>query len=327
MQKVAVSVPVHSELGRDAVAAAGLALEDAGASLELLVLDARNGSTGANAQRAAADRSVVAYVGELHSAASAITIPLLEHAGIAQVSFSNTYRDLVGSSFFNVMVTDERQAAGLVRWMLELGVRRPFLAHADDYGFDMRWLVHRALAAAGVRVLGAAGAGGDISPMRDADGVFVGAVAGEDSVALLERVAQAAPDALLFAFEGLAHPELAAALPAAIAERLHITTCAVQPPGLPPAGQAVRTRLRERLGHEPDSHAIYAYEALALLLEAADGSDRSSLIERLKRAERPNSALGPYRLDETGATTLAATGRMRIEGGRLVPSAYAPRGA
>src|SRR5436305_1779901 len=47
-----------------------------------------------NARRAAADASTVAYLGEFNSGASAISIPILNEAGILQVSPSNTYTGL-----------------------------------------------------------------------------------------------------------------------------------------------------------------------------------------------------------------------------------------
>jgi branched-chain amino acid transport system substrate-binding protein len=157
MPTLVVSVPLEGptgEAGGDAAEAVRLAVEDAGSPVDLVVLDAGPGPCGrhvrANAERAAADGDVVAYLGEFHSAATEVSLPVLEAAGVPHVSFSNTFRRLVGRSFVNVMPTDERQAAALVGWMAESGARRPFLADdGEDYGADMRWLVHRALAAAG----------------------------------------------------------------------------------------------------------------------------------------------------------------------------------
>ena len=48
------------------------------------------GATAANARKAAQDKSTIAYLGEFNSGASAISIPILNEAGIQQISPSNT---------------------------------------------------------------------------------------------------------------------------------------------------------------------------------------------------------------------------------------------
>lgn len=54
--------------------------------------------TGANAKEAAGDSKAVFYIGEFNSGASEISIPILNTAGIAQVSPSNTYAGLTVNS-------------------------------------------------------------------------------------------------------------------------------------------------------------------------------------------------------------------------------------
>ena len=49
------------------------------------------GQTSANARKAAQDKSTIAYLGEFNSGATAISLPILNEAGILQISPSNTY--------------------------------------------------------------------------------------------------------------------------------------------------------------------------------------------------------------------------------------------
>ena len=83
---------------------AKLALQDAGSkvgkySIRYVSLDDSTAATGAttnaavarNAQRAVGDASTIAYVGEFNSGATEVSLPILNRAGIAQVSPSNTY--------------------------------------------------------------------------------------------------------------------------------------------------------------------------------------------------------------------------------------------
>jgi branched-chain amino acid transport system substrate-binding protein len=333
MPALVVSVPLEgptSEAGADAAEGVLLAVEDAGSPVHVLVEDAGAGPCGrhapANAERAARNPEVVAYLGEFHSAATELSLPLLEAAGVPHVSFSNTLRRLVGRSFVNVMPTDERQAVALVRWMAESGVSRPFLADdGEDYGADMRWLVHRALAACGDAVAGAARIDNGLVKRVDAehaDSVFIGAAADERTPSLLAGLHELAPDALLFGMEGLLSNELAESVPREAAKRLRVTAGPVCADQLPAAGRAVVVeRLRERLGHGPDAHAVYAYEAALLVLEAHArvGGDRAALLAELRATRDRDSVVGRYSIDRHGATTLGTAGRLRVEDGRFVP--------
>ncbi|HEX2104353.1 MAG TPA: ABC transporter substrate-binding protein, partial [Solirubrobacteraceae bacterium] len=48
------------------------------------------GQTSANARKAAQDQSTIVYLGEFNSGATAISLPILNEAGILQISPSNT---------------------------------------------------------------------------------------------------------------------------------------------------------------------------------------------------------------------------------------------
>jgi ABC-type branched-subunit amino acid transport system substrate-binding protein len=106
---VYVSLPLSGPRaadGRDAADGARLALEEAegkAGDLEVesrFLDDARRGrafdlvAVGANARRAASDSSTAAYVGELDSSPTRTSLPILNDAGIAQVSPGATAADL-----------------------------------------------------------------------------------------------------------------------------------------------------------------------------------------------------------------------------------------
>ena len=191
---------------------------------------------------------------------------------------------------------------------------RPFLADdGEDYGADMRWLVHRALAANGV--------GKDVEA-EQADAFFLGAVIDEHAAEMLADLHRRVPDALLFGMEGLLDDDFAASLPGEVAARVRVTAGPAYGSQLPAAGRAVAERLQERLGHEPDAHAVYAYEAASLVLDAHArvGDDRTALLAELRATRDRESVVGRYSIDEHGATTLATAGRLRVENGRFVPA-------
>src|SRR5208283_6021594 len=55
------------------------------------------GQTAANARKAASDPKTIYYIGEFNSGASEVSIPILNQAGIPQVSPANTYVGLTTS--------------------------------------------------------------------------------------------------------------------------------------------------------------------------------------------------------------------------------------
>ena len=311
MSLIVVSVPFDGptgHIGRRAGEEAERAVEDAGRPVELEVRDAGPGPLGehvaANARRAAGDEDVIGYIGDFHSAATEVSLPILEAAGIPHISFSNTLRRLAGRSFVSVMPNDERLTAGLVEWMCELGVERPFLLDdREEYGIDMRWLVHRDLASRGRAVLGAARLSGTTEPPAEiagADGIFLGTHARPEAIETLRAIRRLAPEARIFATDGLLTKGVAAQAP----DGLHLSA--------PPAPADLRS--------ESEVYAAYAREAVRLLLDAhaIAGPDRPALVARLRSTRERESPLGPYGFDEHGASTLSAIRRFRTDRGELV---------
>ena len=99
------------------------------------------GVTATNAKTAAEDTSTIAYLGDYNSAATAVSLPLINAAGILQVSPASPYVGLTSSldagqdeperfypsgqrTFGRLQPGDPVQAAAQVRLMQELGVQQ-----------------------------------------------------------------------------------------------------------------------------------------------------------------------------------------------------------
>jgi branched-chain amino acid transport system substrate-binding protein len=130
------------------------------------------GKTLRNAERAAEDPSAIAYLGEFNSGASAISIPILNEAGILQVSPSNTYVGLtrregadIGEpdkyypsgypTYGRVAPADHLQAAAIVTLLASLHVKRVLLVDDGEvYGSGISHMVRRRAAAKGMTASG-----------------------------------------------------------------------------------------------------------------------------------------------------------------------------
>ena len=72
------------------------------------------GQTAANARAAASDPKAVYYIGEFNSGASEVSIPILNQAGIPQVSPANTYVGLTTNLPGSALICCSQPAGELV---------------------------------------------------------------------------------------------------------------------------------------------------------------------------------------------------------------------
>ena len=152
---VYVSAPLRGESGgegRAIVNGAKLALEDAGGEaggvdVEPVYMDDTGGQGGwdpvvvaDNARRAAQDSTAIAYIGDLESGATRISLPITNQAQMLQVSAASTGVDLTRESsasddvpqtvqptgertFGRVIPDDKKQAGAGAVWAKKLGLR------------------------------------------------------------------------------------------------------------------------------------------------------------------------------------------------------------
>jgi branched-chain amino acid transport system substrate-binding protein len=95
-------------------------------------------AAGASAHTAAADKTTVAYIGDLPPGASLGSIPVLSPAGILQVSPGDSADGLVGTTFARVVPSDASEAAAELEEMTTLGITRVYLLKdRSTYGSDI----------------------------------------------------------------------------------------------------------------------------------------------------------------------------------------------
>jgi branched-chain amino acid transport system substrate-binding protein len=340
------SLPLQGPLAavsRDVVLAEKLALKEAGGrsglyTVSYVSLDSADperggwdaGRVAANARKAVQDRNTIAYLGELESGASAISVPILNEGGILQVSPRDTFGGLTERggrgepekyypsgrpTFARVVPGDGEQAAGLVELLKAENVRR--LVVADDRrlsGVSMADRVGRLARQAGIDVvdrvrLDAAGdaPGGLGADVRraSADAFLYTGAYGDGAVAALQAVHARAPQTALYAADDLAiSPQLPQRAGAA-GDRLVVTGVDPSPQG---DERAFERRFAAEYGRRPDRQAVLGYRAMRLVLDAIRraGPDAAS---RRKVTEQTLGLAG---------TPQARFARFRVVAGRLV---------
>jgi branched-chain amino acid transport system substrate-binding protein len=336
-----------------------MSLAEAGARIgrwrvRYVALDSADPKTGAwapevvsaNARNAAQDKTTIAYLGEMDTGASAVSIPILNEPGILQVSPSDTvagytrrganpgepekYYPARDRTFARLVPPDDIQAAAQVSLMQDAGVKNVFVINDGAlYGRTLALGVGRAAMRAGTAIADRKTIDpGRTDPVKlgqdivssGADAVFFGGVPQDDSAVLLGQIARAAPTVKLYVPNALAVPAVTSALDKAAQAKVSLTIPTLGLRNYPPAAAQFYRRFRDRYGREPTLYAIFGYEAMRVVLASiraagADGNRRDLVTERLLGSSQRGTVLGDYRISATGDTSIRVYGAYRLRDG------------
>ena len=306
------------------------------------------GAAEGNAEMAARDTMTIAYLGDLDSAATAVSLPLINAAGIPQVSPASPYVGLTSGldagqdeparfypsgvrTFARLQPGDPAQALAQVRLMGALHVRTVFMLQ-DENAFQrpLAQMVATLARRAGIGVLAldtiASGPGqhfgGEVEKIVSAhpDAVLYTGASIPAALTLWQEVHAADPSATMLGSSALANETFAAQVEGGAGT--YLTTPALASDRYPSAAVRVLAGYRAKFGGQPGAYALYGYEAMSLVLDTirgagAHGNDRRAIIAGLMRTTARNSVLGPYSIEPDGETTLSPYGVDRIARGRL----------
>jgi branched-chain amino acid transport system substrate-binding protein len=315
------------------------------------------GFVAANAQRAAADKTTVGYLGEFNPDASAISIPVLNRAGIPQISPADGAAGLTSGTagtfpgepekyyprgtrtFARVVPDDSVEAVAQIGLQQSLGCTKSYvLDDGSVYGADLASIFSHDAQRAGLALAGIQ----DYDPTAamyaslaaavaatGADCVFLAAIAESHAAAVTTAVATALPQARIFASDGVADGAYLDAarggIPLRLDRRIYLTMAPLARSAYPPASHAFFDAYRERYG-SVEPYAIFGYAAMTLMLRAIDRAtdhgrrvaDRAKVLAAIFATRNRHSVLGTYSINRSGNTTLRAYGAYRVVRGQLV---------
>jgi branched-chain amino acid transport system substrate-binding protein len=308
------------------------------------------GVTSSNAKTAAQDTATIAYIGDFDSGATAISLPLINGAGIMQVSPSSPYVGLTESleagqdepgrfyptgrrTFARLVPGNQVEAAAQARLMAQLGIHRVYvLDDQEAFQVPLANLVARNAQMSGVAVAAhdsiatkpGAVYTGEIEKILEshADAVFFAGSDGPGVIALWQALHAADPHLALLGSSSLDTEAFTAQIgPAAAAT--YLTTPILARRFYPASAQRVLAAYRRTFGEVATPWALYGYESMSLVLSAiraagARGNDRVRVTEELLATHRRQSVLGTYSVQPDGETTLTRYAVDRVVGGRSV---------
>jgi branched-chain amino acid transport system substrate-binding protein len=309
--------------------------------------------TQANARKAAQDSNVGGYIGEFNSGASAISIPILNEAGVPQVSPANTAVGLTSNAagaspgepdkyypsgqrtYTRIVPKDTIQGAALATLMKQDGCTKVEMTNDKEvYGAGLSKNIQLAAKGLGLSIIAndaidknapnyrslaakAKGAGADCF-------VYSGITA-NGGVQLFKDFAAALPAAKLYGPDGVAESGFYntkdGGIPATVAKRVTVTVATLPPDQYPSSGKKFFQDFTSKYGiKQPDPYAIYGYEAMSLLLDAIKRSgtgEKADIVKALFSTKDRPSVLGTYSIDQNGDTTLTDYGAYSISNDAL----------
>jgi branched-chain amino acid transport system substrate-binding protein len=307
------------------------------------------GATSGDARKAAQDKSTIAYLGEFNSGASAISIPILNEAGILQISPSNTAVGLTRSkgadkgepdkyypagkrTYGRVVPADHIQAAAQVTYQKDSGCTKLYVLNDKEvYGKGLADQVLPIAKAQGLTVLGNDGIDPKAANYRalagtikskGADCIFFGGITQNNAVQLWKDLNASMPSAKLFGPDGVAESAFSEKIGSKAEKATYVTNPTLDPKLYPQSGQDFFKEYKAKYGKDPEPYAIYGYESMSIALQAIKdagdkGNDRQAVIDAFYKIKDRESVLGKYSIDENGDTTLSDYGGNRIVGGKL----------
>jgi branched-chain amino acid transport system substrate-binding protein len=307
------------------------------------------GATSTDAKTAAQDTSTIAYLGELGSEATAVSLPLINAAGVLQVSPGSPYIGLTSSldagqdeperfypsgkrNFGRLQLGDQAQAVAQAKLMRSLGVHKLYvLDDQSPFQAPLAQLVATEAERAGVAVAArdsiVATPGsvftGEVEKIQQsgAQAVFFAGGGGVGTVALWRALHSADPHLMLLGSSALTEGAFASAIGAA-GSSTYLTTPTLALSEYPPAASGVLEDYRRQFGGRPGVWALHGFEAMSVVLDTirragSRGNERQAVIDSFFATANRDSVLGRYSIRPDGETTLSRYGVDRIVGGRV----------
>jgi branched-chain amino acid transport system substrate-binding protein len=312
------------------------------------------GKEADNAREADGDKDVMVFIGPYNSGAAKVSMPLLNEAGLLQISPAATwpgltkkvpgqessgepdvYRKSGKITFCRVCPTDDMQGPLTARYVAkELKAKTAYILDDKElYGAGIAGLFKAECERLGVKILGHQ----SIVTQQ------------QNFKALMKEIKALNPDVLYFGgttqskgpqiaidsrSEGLTCPLvvpdgcreeafITAAGPEVLNGRVYATIGGYDPGQLTGVGAEFVKKYKAKFDKDPEAYAVYGYEAAKVFLEAVKKvgkKDREELRKAvLETKDFTAGALGKWSFDENGDTTLQVLTISKIEGGKFVP--------
>ena len=301
-------------------------------------------ATSADARKAAADSKAVYYMGEFNSGASEVSMPILNHAGIAQDSPANTYVGLTASlhgvtapgepqkyyptgkrTYTRIVPLDTIQGAADLDALKTAGCKK--LAVFDDtqaYGAGLAAVLNATAKKYGITVVKTSSDATVESDYTSVAQAFKSAgaqcvelsatTASVGGSAFVSAVHAALPNATILGPDGMCASAWVTTVPV-------LCTVATLDMKAYPGGKTFLKEYKKAYGvANPDPYSIYGYESAELGLHALSQVKaglkgkalQAAMVKALFKTKNLKSVLGTFSINAQGDTTLTSYGLYKL---------------
>lgn len=303
----------------------------------------------ANADRAIADKDVMAYIGTYNSGAAKISMPKLNKASLLMISPANTWPGLtkpnVGEpnepmvyrpsgkiTYFRVVPADDIQGMVAAKWAAEMGVKTVFILHDRElYGKGIADIFRKTAPSQGLKVAGFEGIDPKASNYRSlvtkirqsrSDLVYFGGTTQTNAGQIVKDLRAGGLKDIKFMGPDAVYER--AFIESAGADNLNgrtfVTFGGVPPDKLTGKGKEFYEGYKKRFNAEPEGYAVYGYECARVVLDAiarTGKKDRAAIVAAVAATNDFTGALGTWSFDENGDTSLTVMSGNTVEDGEF----------
>ncbi|NEQ20866.1 MAG: branched-chain amino acid ABC transporter substrate-binding protein [Microcoleus sp. SIO2G3] len=302
----------------------------------------------ANANKAVADQSVVAFIGHYNSGAAKLSIPILNQANVAMVSPANTYPGLTKPgtgeanepnvyypsgkrNYARVVPADDLQGNVAAAWAQSLGAKRVYILDDQElYGKGIADIFEATAKKLGVEIIGRDGIDPKAPDYKalmtkikgaNPDMIYFGGIVDNNAAQLVkdmrgvgmtpEQVKFMGPDGILV------QDFVDAAGPAA--EGVYATFGGVPPKELTGKGKEWYDSYKQKFNAEPEVYAAYGYESAKVAINAINQvckRDRAAIRDAVMATKDFPGLLGTWSFDENGDTTIKTLSGSQVKNGK-----------
>ncbi len=299
-----------------------------------------------NANKAAADASVMVYIGTFNSGAAKVSIPILNAAGLVMISPANTYPGLTKTAgaeagepdkyypngkrnYTRVVPADDIQGSAAANWAKDLGVKSVYILHdTETYGKGIADVFRAKAKENGFTEAGYEGidkkaqdykALGTKIKSANPDLVYFGGITQNNAGLLLKDLRAAGFTGKFMGPDGIYEEAFLEAAGEA-AEGAYITFGGVPGPKLTGKGKEWYDAYKAQFNSEPEVYAVYGYEATNVALAAINKvckADRAAILGAVFATKDFDGVTGKFSIDANGDTTLTTMSGVQVKGGKF----------
>lgn len=302
-----------------------------------------------NANKAVADPDAMVYLGTFNSGAARVSIPILNQAGLVMISPANTnpgltkvwdagepekYYPTGKRNYTRVATSDDVQGAVAAKWAKSLGLNAVYILHdTQAYGKGVADAFRKTAATIGLKELGYEGIDGKAADYNalatkikatNPRLIYFGGITQQNAGQLLKDIRKAGIKAQFMGADGILETAFIEAAGADVANGTLATIAGAPKNRLPAKGQKFFRDYAAKFKGEPESYAIFGYEAASVAVAAVNSvckKDRAAVLDAVFATKNFKGVLGTWSFDANGDVSITD-----MKGNRVVRGKWAETG-